>query len=120
VYCILHVDPSLPHCPFLYFELSSVICVTEETNCDLEYLRLQGIILCHNCRLSLLTTTTVQHIGAVGRVAFINMTHALVGCGNQWFSYRIMTCTRTLEHEAHIPTVHHVYQVFVAEGIRCT
>jgi hypothetical protein len=90
-----------------------VICVAEVTNYDFEYLKLQGIIWHDNCSLSLLTTSTttitiVPNIGAFGRVACVNMIKELVGCGNQWFSYQIMTCTRTREHEAHMPTVCHV------------
>lgn len=90
-----------------------MICVAEVTNYDFEYLKLQGIIWHDNCSLSLLTTSTttitiVPNIGAFGRVACVNMIKELVGCGNQWFSYQIMTCTRTREHEAHMPTVCHV------------
>ena len=126
MYCILRLDPSLPHCPLLYCELSGVICVAEVTNCDFEYLKLQGIVWCDNCSLSLTTTTTtitittVPNIGVFGRVACVNMIKELVGSGNQWFLYQITTYTRTREHEAHVPTVCHIYQVFVAGGSRCT
>lgn len=108
MYCILRLDPRLPHCPLLYCKLSGVICVAEVTNCDFEYLKLQGIVWCDNCSLSLLTTTTittVPNIGVFGRVAFINMIKELVVCGNQWFVYQITTYSRTHEHEADVPTV---------------
>jgi hypothetical protein len=38
----------------------------------------------------------------------------------QWFSYEIMTSTRTHEHKARMQAVCHVCQVFVAEGITST
>jgi len=73
-----------------------VTCVAEVTNFDFGYLKLQGIIWCDNCSLSLLTTSTVTivpNIGAFGRVACVIMIKELVGCGNQWFSYQVMTYT---------------------------
>jgi len=78
----------LPHCPFLYCELNSVICVAEVTNCDFKCPKLQGIIWCDNCGLSLLTTititvTTVPNIEAFSRVACVNMIKEPVACGNR-------------------------------------
>jgi len=35
----------------------------------------------------------VPNIGAFGRVACVIMIKELVGCGNQWFSYQVMTYT---------------------------
>jgi hypothetical protein len=42
----------------------------------------------------------VPNIGVFSSMACVNMIKELVGCGSQWFSYQIMTSTRTCEHEA--------------------
>jgi hypothetical protein len=111
------ISTTLPAPNFQIFFLHTVHCYLQNLQQSVV-----GIIWCDNCSLSLLTTTTitiVPHAGAFGRVACVNMIKELVGCGNQWFSSQMMTYTRTREHKAHMPTVCHVCQVFVAGGIRC-